>query len=104
MDDELTTKIGLVAGKLVQQVMECGLTWDEAVAAFGLAAKASAEAAASAGNGEDCIELARRRLEEAFAQEVRVTISEAGSETTSAEVEDNPLLATAHRRHAAKLH
>ncbi|WP_028219447.1 hypothetical protein [Paraburkholderia oxyphila] len=104
MEDELTTKIGFAAGKLVQQAMELGLTWDEAVAAFGLAAKASAEAAAHAGNGEDCIEFARRRLEEAFAQEVRVIISEAGTEASNAEVEDNPLLATAHRRHAAKFH
>ena len=104
MDDELSTRIGLVAGKLVQQAMACGLTWDEAVAAFGLAAKTSATAAVSAGNGEDCIEFARRRLEEAFAQDVRVIIAEAGSKAGSAEVEDNPLLATAHRRHPGKLH
>ncbi|WP_028218874.1 hypothetical protein [Paraburkholderia oxyphila] len=104
MDDELATKIGLVAGKLVQQVMECGLTWDEAVAAFGLAAKASAGAAASAGNGEDCIDLAWRRLEEAFEQDVRVVISEAGSKARGVEAEANPLLATARRRHATRLH
>jgi hypothetical protein len=103
LGEELATKIGHVAGKLVQQVMESGLTWDEAVAAFGLAAKASAEAAASAGNGEDCVEFARRRLEEAFAQDVRVVISEAGSKARSAEIEENPLLATARRRQAGKL-
>lgn len=104
MDDELATEIGLVAGKLVQQAMECGLTWDEAVAAFGLAAKASAGAPVSAGNGEDCIEFARRRLEEAFAHDVRVVISEAGARASSAEVEGNALLATARRRHAVRLH
>ena len=104
MDEELATKIALVAGKLVQQVMESGLTWDEAVAAFGLAAKASAEAAASAGHGDDCVELARQRLEEAFAQHVRVIISEAGPKANRAEVEDNPLLATARRRHTTRLH
>ncbi|HTR07210.1 MAG TPA: hypothetical protein VMJ11_11250, partial [Paraburkholderia sp.] len=78
MDNELMTKLGLVAGKLAQQVMELGLTWDEAVGAFGLAAKASAEAAASAGDREDCVEFARRKLEEAFAQDVRAIISEVG--------------------------
>lgn len=106
MDDELWTKIGLVASKLVQQAMESGLNWDEAVAAFGLAAKASAQAAASAadGTGEDCVEFARRRLEEAFNQDVRVIVTEAGSTERSAEVEDNPLLATARRRQAAKFH
>ncbi|HKR39386.1 MAG TPA: hypothetical protein VJU59_06805 [Paraburkholderia sp.] len=104
MDDEIMTKIGLVAGKLVQQVMEFDLTWDEAVAPFGLAAKASAKAAASAGDGEDCVEFARWQLEEAFAQDVRVIISEVRSKASSAEVEDNPLLATARRRQAAKLH
>jgi hypothetical protein len=106
MDDELWTKIGLVAGKLVQQAIENGLNWDEAVAAFGLAAKASAQAAASAADGsdEDCVEFARRRLEEAFNQDVRVTVTEAGSTEHRAEVEDNPLLATARRRQTARFH
>jgi hypothetical protein len=106
MDDERWTKIGLVAGKLVQQVMENGLSWDEAVAAFGLAAKASAQAAASAADGsdDDCVEFARRRLEEAFNQDVRVIVTETGSAEPSAEVEDNPLLATARRRQTGRLH
>lgn len=106
MDDELWTKIGLVAGKLVQQVMENGLSWDEAVAAFGLAAKASAESAASAADDgdDDCVEFARRRLEEAFSQDVRVIVTEASSTERSAEVEDNPLLATARRRQTARFH
>jgi len=42
MTDELRAKIGTVAGKLVQEAMATGLTWDEIVAAFGLAAKATA--------------------------------------------------------------
>lgn len=42
MNDELREKIGVVAGKLVQEAMMTGLTREEIVAAFGLAAKATA--------------------------------------------------------------
>ncbi|SEI14582.1 hypothetical protein [Paraburkholderia hospita] len=73
---ELNSKIGFVAGMLVRQAMNSGLAWDEAVAAFGLAAKAAAQAAASAGDGSaaECVDQARMRFEEAFAQDVRVVV------------------------------
>ncbi|MEX3952724.1 hypothetical protein AB4Y40_33835 [Paraburkholderia sp. EG287B] len=60
MDDELKARIGVIAGKLVQEVMASGLTWDEAAAALGLAAKAVAQAAAGAGQGpaSECVALA----------------------------------------------
>lgn len=106
MDDELRAKIGFVAGKLVQEVMTTGLTWDEAVAAFGLAAKAAAQAAATAGdrNVDECVAFALRRLEEAFAQDVRVVVADPDVKEHKAETAENPLLATARRRQAARFH
>jgi len=104
MDDKLKAKIGVIAGKLVQEAMTTGLTWDEIVAAFGLAAKATAQAAASAGHAPaaECVALARRRFEEAFAQDVNVVVVDGGAPKRDAE--DNPLLATARRRQSSKLH
>jgi hypothetical protein len=106
MDDETGEKIGAVAGRLVQQIIELGLTWDEAVTAFGLAARATAQAAASAGAdpGEDWVSIARQRLTEAFEFDVRVFVT--GNQPDGAEDEegDNPLLATALRRAGSKLH
>ncbi|CAB3754897.1 hypothetical protein [Paraburkholderia humisilvae] len=70
-------KIGLFVDQLVQQAMNSGLTWDEAVAGFGLAAKATAVAAAQAGDGsaENCEAHARKRFEEGFAQNVSVIMA-----------------------------
>ena len=59
-------KIGLFVDRLVREAMvESGLTWDEAVAAFGLAAKGTAIAATKSGDGstEDCVAHARKRFE-----------------------------------------
>ncbi|WP_157131266.1 hypothetical protein [Burkholderia pseudomallei] len=79
---EVKAKIGLFVDRLVQQAMNSGLTWDEAVAAFGLAAKATAAVAAQAGDGsaENCEAHARKRFEESFAQNVTVVL--AGSDVT----------------------
>lgn len=106
MDDETGEKIGAVAGKLVQQIIELGLTWEEAVAAFGLAARATAQAAGSAGAdpGEDCVAIARQQLMEAFEFNVRVIVTTNQSDGAGEEADDNPLLATALRRHGSKLH
>lgn len=106
MDDETRQKIGQAAGQLVQQVMELGLTWDESVTAFGLAAKAAAQAAASAGlhSDQDCVAIAGERLNEAFAQEIRVIVAIDEFAAVSDEADSNPLLAIAHRRHMGKLH
>ena len=106
MDNESQEKIGSAAGTFVQQAMDLGLTWDEAVTAFGLAAKAAANAAAStSGNAsEDCVAMAHQRLEEVFAAEVRVVVTIASSERNSEDSQDNPLLATAHRRNSGRLH
>ena len=106
MDEELRKKIGTLAGKLVQEVMEAGLTWDEAVAVFGLAAKATAQTAARMGAGTPahCVTMARVRLEDAFGQDVRVVVTESGAQERHVDPAGNALLATAHRRHAAKIH
>lgn len=99
MDDETGEKIGSVAGRLVQQIIELGLTWEEAVAAFGLAARATAQAAASAGAeaGEDCVSIARQQLIEAFEFDVRVIVTTEHPESAEEAADDNPLLATAPR-------
>ncbi|WP_322047325.1 hypothetical protein [Paraburkholderia sp. J67] len=106
MDDEAGEKIGSVAGKLVQTIMELGLTWNEAVAAFGLAARATAQTAASAQKspGEDYVSIARQQLIEAFEVDVRVIVTTSPSDDVGEEADDNPLLATALRRHGSKLH
>ncbi|WP_434667221.1 hypothetical protein P5W99_38525 [Paraburkholderia sp. A3BS-1L] len=106
MNDELRAKIGAVAGKLVQEAMTTGLTWEEIVAAFGLAAKATAQAAASAGDApaDECVARARSCLEDAFEQDVHVVIADGGAPKGDAEADENPLLATARRRHMSKLH
>ncbi|CAB3807787.1 hypothetical protein LMG28688_06616 [Paraburkholderia caffeinitolerans] len=106
MNDQLRAKIGAVAGKLVQEAMTTGLTWEEIVAAFGLAAKATAQAAASAGDApaDECVARARSCLEDAFAQDVHVVIADGGAPSGDAEADENPLLATARRRHMSRLH
>ncbi|MCA7889089.1 hypothetical protein LGM58_38570 [Burkholderia contaminans] len=71
---DVKQRMGLFVNQLVQQAGSSGLSWDEAVAAFGLAAKATAVAAASAGDGsvESCEAHARKRFEEAFARPISV--------------------------------
>lgn len=86
--------------------MTTGLTWDEAVAVFGLAAKATAQAAARMGAGTParCVTLAHVRFEDAFSQDVRVVVSVSGAPQRHEDSADHSLPATAHRRHAANVH
>lgn len=90
--------------RFVDDAISSGLTWDETVAVFGLAAKSLAYAAAAAGEAavEDCIAHARKRLDEAFAQDVKVIVAEPAA--PGAEARDNALLATARRRQTTKPH
>lgn len=95
---------GVVAGRLAQQLIELGLTWSEAVAVLGLAAKAVAQAAATA-SGEDprrYAEKGRRQLIGAFDHEVRVVVAAPDSEREEPD-HGNPLLKAASRR-IRKLH
>jgi len=70
-------QIGTLASKVLQAAMNSGLTWDESVSALGMAAKALADQAAQEGDGtsEDCRAHAKKRLEEGFAQPVRLVFA-----------------------------
>lgn len=102
----LREKASELVERFVMEAIESGLTWDEAVAVFGLAAKASAVSAAEAGDGtlDDCVAHAHARLQEAFAQEVHVAVVAPAMESLDAANVENALLATARRRQTNKLH
>ncbi|MFP3707876.1 hypothetical protein SB783_28040 [Paraburkholderia sp. SIMBA_009] len=106
MDDEKKWNPGALAGRLAQQMIELELTWSEAVAILGLAAKTIAQAAASAGRGDTnrFVEKGRRQLLGAFDCEVRVTVKDRAPARND-EDPGNPSLATARRRGGnSKLH
>ncbi len=69
-------KIGALANKVMQEAMNSGLTWDESVAAFGVAAKAISDFASKNGDGvvESCHAHAKMRFEEGFSQLAEVVI------------------------------
>lgn len=51
MDQRLVDKLGVLAAKAVEDALASGLTWDQAIMAFGVASKALAAKAASQGGG-----------------------------------------------------
>ena len=57
-------KLGALAAHVVEQALASGLSWDEAIMAFGVAARALAAKAAEQGAGplDQCAALAERRL------------------------------------------
>lgn len=63
-DRERIDKVGALAAHVVEHALASGLSWDQAVLAFGVAARAIAAKAADQGNGsmEQCAALAERRL------------------------------------------
>jgi hypothetical protein len=69
-----TQKIGDLAQQAISLAMQSGLTWDEAIAAFGLASKALSFAAANNGNDplEVCIAHAKKRFEQGLNQDARM--------------------------------
>jgi hypothetical protein len=73
----MTEKISLFVDRLVREALKSGLSVNEAVTAFGMASKATAVAVAKLGDGnvDDCVELARKRVEEGFAQPVHVIVA-----------------------------
>lgn len=75
---DIKPNIGQFVDRLVRDAMESGLSVNEVVTAFGIAAKATAIAVAKLGDGnvEDCIELARKRFEEAFDHKVSVVLAQ----------------------------
>ena len=64
-DDALIEKLGALAANVVEEALASGLTWDQAIVAFGIASKAIAMKAASQGIGtpERCAAHAQGRLQ-----------------------------------------
>jgi hypothetical protein len=51
MDNQLVDKVGALAAHVVEHALASGLTWDQAIMAFGVASKAIAAKAAEQENG-----------------------------------------------------
>jgi hypothetical protein len=100
----LRAKAGELVERFIDEAIAAGLTWDEVVVVFGLASKALAQAAVAAGEGAevDCIAHARKRLEEAFAQDVRVVTADSADKRFEVQGGENALLSIARRRYTVK--
>jgi hypothetical protein len=74
MDRERVDRLGALSPHVVEHALASGLHWDEAVLAFGIAAKALAAKAAEQGNGtlEQCAAQAERRLKSGMDQSADV--------------------------------
>lgn len=70
VDDARIDKVGALSAHVVEQALASGLTWDEAIVAFGVAARAIAARAADQGVGtmDQCAALAERRLKSGLEQ------------------------------------
>jgi hypothetical protein len=74
MDAERIDRLGALAAHVVEHALASGLSWDEAVLGFGIAAKALASKASEQGAGglEQCATLAERRLKSGMEQSADV--------------------------------
>ena len=65
MDNSRVDRLGALAAHVVEHALASNLSWDEAIIAFGIAAKAIAAQAAVQGNGslDACVTHARNRLD-----------------------------------------
>jgi hypothetical protein len=74
MDKARVERLGALAAHVVEHALASGLSWDEAVLAFGIAAKAIAARASDQGSGsmEQCAGLAERRLKAGMDQSADV--------------------------------
>lgn len=63
-DNGLVDRLGTLAARVVEDALASGLSWDQAIVAFGIASKAMAAKAATEGNGtlEECTAHAQGRL------------------------------------------
>lgn len=70
MDNARVDRLGALAAHVVEHALASGLHWDEAILAFGIAAKALAAKAAEQGVGtmEQCATQAERRLKSGMDQ------------------------------------
>ncbi|OJW46189.1 MAG: hypothetical protein BGO63_03725 [Candidatus Accumulibacter sp. 66-26] len=93
--NKLHQDIGALASKVLQSAMASGLSWDESVAAFGLAAKALADGAAKEGDGSsaDCQAHAQKRFTEGFAQTVQLVFVSADLSQLKQAYSDDPAAA-----------
>jgi hypothetical protein len=64
MDEQTADRLGALAAQAVEQALKSGLTWDQAIVAFGVASHALAAKAASQGAATpaECDALAEKRL------------------------------------------
>jgi hypothetical protein len=74
MDAARVDRLGALAAHVVEHALASGLSWDEAVLGFGIAAKALAAKASDQGAGslEQCATLAERRLKSGMEQSADV--------------------------------
>jgi hypothetical protein len=74
MDRERIDRLGALTAHVVEHALASGLAWDEAILAFGIAAKAIAARAADQGAGtvDQCAAQAERRLESGMEQSADV--------------------------------
>lgn len=65
MDNSRVDRLGTLTARVVEEALASGLSWDEAIIAFGIASKAIAAKAATQGNGtlEQCTAHAQSRLQ-----------------------------------------
>lgn len=63
-DPALIDKLGALAAHVVEEALASGLSWDQAITAFGIASKAIAAQAATQGVGtlDQCTQHAQERL------------------------------------------
>lgn len=111
MSKELKQNIGNLARQIIETAMASGLTWDEAIAAMGVASKALAITATSNGDGPagDCQVHAQKRFTEGFSQEVQIVFASSDlSQLKAAYVADpvaaEAVLANTNIRVIPKLH
>lgn len=64
-DNGLVDRLGTLAARVVEEALASGLSWDQAIVAFGVASKAMAAKAAAEGNGtpDECAAHAQGRLQ-----------------------------------------
>ncbi|CAH0295679.1 hypothetical protein SRABI118_04216 [Massilia sp. Bi118] len=74
MDGERVERLGALAAHVVEHALASGLSWDEAILGFGIAARALAAKAADNGAGsvDQCTALAERRLKSGMNQSADV--------------------------------
>jgi hypothetical protein len=74
MDKGRVDRLGALTAHVVEHALASGLNWDEAILAFGIAAKAIAARASDGGAGpiEQCAALAERRLKSGMEQSADV--------------------------------